>query len=81
MPASVMTMPEAARAVQMYREGYSQPQIATALGRSRKAVRTALRQLGVQTRTSADGYRIWLRKRGGVGTKHPAQRLNLSAHL
>jgi DNA-binding NarL/FixJ family response regulator len=57
MPASVMTMPEAKKAVQMYAEGYSQPQIAAHLNRSRKAVRTALRQLGVKPRTLAEAWR------------------------
>lgn len=67
MPASVMTMPEAKKAAQMHAEGYSQPQIAKALGRSRSAVRTAFRQLDIQTRNPAEGYRAWLRLRGGKG--------------
>jgi DNA-binding NarL/FixJ family response regulator len=54
MPASVMTMPEATKAVQLHALGYSQPQIAQELGRSRKAVRTAFRQLGVKQRTNAE---------------------------
>lgn len=64
MPASVMTMPEAKKAAQMYEEGYSQPQIAQEIGRTRKAVRTAFRQLGIQPRSSAEGYRLWLAKQG-----------------
>jgi biotin operon repressor len=69
MPASVMTMPEATKALQLYEAGYSQPQIAAEIGRSRKAVRTAFRQLGVQPRSSTDGYRAWLRLRGGRGNR------------
>jgi hypothetical protein len=69
MPASTLLMPEAKRAVQMHEQGYSQPQIAQALGRSRKAIRTGLRHMGVTPRTSADGYRSWLRLRGGVGNR------------
>ena len=41
----------------MYQQGYSQPQIAASLNRSRKAVRTVLRQLGVKTRTSSEAWR------------------------
>lgn len=62
MPASVMTMPEAKRAAQMYAEGYSQPQVAKTLCRSRKAVRTALRQLGIPMRSSAEGLRARLQQ-------------------
>ncbi len=69
MPASVMTMPEATRARQMHERGMSQPQIAQALGRSRKAVRTAFKQLGIEQRSPADGYREWLRARGGIGNR------------
>lgn len=58
MPASVMTMPEATKAVQMYQSGASQPEIAEALRRSRKAVRTALRQLGVPARSASDAQRV-----------------------
>lgn len=65
MPASVMTMPEASRALDLYGKGYSQPQIAKEIGRSRKAVRTAFRQLGVSPRSRGDGYRAWLRLHGG----------------
>lgn len=72
MPASVMTMPEASKALQMHEAGHSQPQIAAALGRSRSAVRTALRQLGVAPRTPTEGYRAWLQLRGGVGNKRAA---------
>lgn len=63
MGASVMTMPEATRAVQMYAEGYSQPQIAKALGRTRTAVRTAFKQLGVKQRTPTEGVREWVKRR------------------
>jgi hypothetical protein len=69
MPASVLLMPEATKAVQMYAAGHSTPQIAQALGRSRKAIRTGLRQMGVAPRSPANGYRAWLRLRGGVGNK------------
>lgn len=69
MPASVMTMPEALKARQMHEQGLSQVQIAAALGRSRKAVRTMFRQLDIQPRSSAEGYRTWLQSRGGKGTK------------
>ncbi len=69
MPASQMTMPEATRAAQMHREGYSQKQIAQALDRSRKAIRSALRQLGVQQRSRGEGYRTWLALRGGRGNR------------
>jgi len=65
MPASVMTMPEAKRAVEMHAEGFSQPQIAAALNRSRKAVRTAFRQLGVQQRSRAEGLRERIKQAGG----------------
>ena len=67
MPASVLTMPEATRAAQMHQAGHSELQIAAALGRSRKAVRTGLRQIGVQPRTKGEGYRAWLALRGGKG--------------
>lgn len=67
MPASVLLITEAKRAVQMYEQGYSQKQIARALGRSRKAVRTGLRHMSVTQRSSDEGYRTWLRLRGGVG--------------
>lgn len=50
MPASTMTMPEARRAAQLYESGLSQPEVAKRLQRSRKAVRTALRRLGVELR-------------------------------
>lgn len=69
MPASVLLITEAKKAVQMHAQGYSQKQIARALGRSRKAVRTGLRHMGVQQRSSADGYRLWLQLRGGVGNR------------
>jgi hypothetical protein len=74
MPAAVLLMPEATKAVQMYAAGHSTPQIAAALGRSRKAIRTGLRQMGVAPRSAADGYRAWLRLRGGVGNKITAPR-------
>lgn len=51
----------------MYEQGHSQPQIARALGRSRKAIRTGLRHMGVTTRSRRDGYLAWLRLRGGLG--------------
>lgn len=72
MPASVMKMPEARKAVQMYQEGFSQPQIAQAVGRSRKAVRTALAQLGVKPRTPTEGYLAWLEQRK---SPHPGEQL------
>lgn len=68
MPASVMTMPEATKAVQMYQAGHGQPEIAAALQRSRKAIRTAFRQLGVQTRDRAEAQRV----RGGPRSLHAA---------
>lgn len=73
MPASVMTMPQAKVAVQMHRDGYSQPQIAAALNLSRSAVRTGLKHMGVHPRTQAEGYRSWLLLRGGRGTKAKIQ--------
>ena len=74
----LMTMPQAKRAVQMHRDGHSQPMIAAALGLSRSAVRTGLRYMGVHPRTQAEGYRSWLLLRGGRGTKAKAS-INLSA--
>jgi IS30 family transposase len=71
MPASTLLMPEAKKAVAMHEQGYSQPQIAQALGRSRKAIRTGLRHMGVASRSPADGYRAWLRLRDGVGNRVP----------
>ena len=69
----LMTMPQAKRAVQMHRDGFSQPQIAAALNLSRSAVRTGLKHMGIQPRTQAEGYRAWLRLRGGRGTKATIQ--------
>jgi biotin operon repressor len=69
MPASVLLITEAHKAVQMHEQGYSQPQIAQAIGRSRKAIRTGLRQMGVAPRSPAEGYRLWLKLRGGVGNR------------
>lgn len=60
MPASVLLMPEAVQAVQMYQQGYGTPEIARTLGRSRKAIRTGLRHMGVQTRTNAEARLAWL---------------------
>lgn len=60
MPASVLLMPEAVKAVQLYEQGYGTPSIAQALGRSRKAVRTGLRHMGVPARTSTEGLHAWL---------------------
>jgi DNA-binding NarL/FixJ family response regulator len=57
MPASVLTMPEATKAVRLYAKGDGTPAIAAALGRSRKAVRTALRQLGVRPRSLSEATR------------------------
>lgn len=62
MPASVLTMPEATRAAAMYAQGHSEPEIARTLGRSRKSIRTGLRQIGIKPRTSAEGLRIWHRR-------------------
>lgn len=60
MPASVLLMPEAVKAAQMYRSGYGTPEIAQALGRSRKAIRTGLRHMGVPTRAASDARMAWL---------------------
>jgi hypothetical protein len=51
MSASTVTMPEATVIRQMYESGHGTPAIAVTVGRSRKAVRTALRQLGVELRS------------------------------
>jgi IS30 family transposase len=67
MPASTVTMPEARHVAKLYGMGYSQTQIARSLGRSRSAIRTALRLLGIPTRTPTAGYRAWLARRGGKG--------------
>jgi IS30 family transposase len=64
MPASVLLAPEGKRLAELYAQGYSVPQIAETLGRSRKAIRTGMRHLGMQPRTSAEGLRVWLRLRG-----------------
>lgn len=58
MPASRTTMPEAKKAAALYLAGKSQPAVAAELGKSRKAVRTALRHLGVQARNGADAQRV-----------------------
>ena len=63
MPASVLLMPEAVKAVQLYEQGYGTPEIAQALGRSRKAIRTGLRHMGISTRTNADARKAWLATR------------------
>lgn len=62
MPASVMTMPEARKAIDLYQQGLSQPAVAQAIKRSRKAVRTAFRQLGVQMRDASQAQLIRYRK-------------------
>lgn len=71
MPASVLLMPEAVKAVQMYRSGYGTPEIAQALGRSRKAIRTGLRHMGVPTRTNAEARRAWLALRQNLPRPWP----------
>jgi transposase len=68
-------MPEALKAAEMYEQGHSLPQIAAVIGRSRKTIATGLRQLGRQPRTPAEGYRAWLRLRGGKAT--PRQNVGL----
>ena len=69
MPASPILMPEAMKAAELYAKGHSMSQIALVVGRSRKTVATGLRQLGLDARTTTEGYREWLRLRGGVGNK------------
>jgi hypothetical protein len=54
----LLTMPEATKAAQMYRQGLSHPQVARELGRSRKAIRTALRLLGVPARNASEAQRV-----------------------
>lgn len=61
MPTTVLTMPKARLAARLYEQGYSQPQIASVLGRSRNAVRTALRHMNVQCRDPAEGVRARIR--------------------
>jgi hypothetical protein len=67
MPASVMTMPEAVKAKTMYEQGHGQPEIARALNRSRKAVRTAFRQLGIEVRSRAEAQRARYRQSPSPG--------------
>jgi AraC-like DNA-binding protein len=69
MPASPILMPEALKAADLYAQGYSLPQIAEVVGRSRKTVATGLRMLGHQPRSRTEGYRQWLRLRGSVGNR------------
>lgn len=71
MPASVLLMPEAVKAVQLYEQGYGMPEIADTLGRSRKAIRTGLRHMGVPTRTNAEARRAWLALRNDTPRQWP----------
>jgi IS30 family transposase len=52
-----MSQSEDERAAELYRIGWSQPEVARVMGRSRKAVRQALKRMGVPTRTSKSGQR------------------------
>lgn len=58
MPASVITMPEARQAAALYRAGLSQPEVASRMGKSRSAIRTALRLLEVRPRNSSEAMKI-----------------------
>jgi hypothetical protein len=60
MPFPQMSKAEDERAAELYSLGFSQPEVAGALRRSRKAVRQALRRMGVQARSPHAGQREWI---------------------
>lgn len=64
MPFPQMAPHEDDRAAELYALGFSQPEVAGIMNRSRKAVRQALKRKGIQPRTSPDGYREWIRRAG-----------------
>jgi hypothetical protein len=64
MPASKTTMPEALTIAKLYEQGYGTKRIAAATAKSRKAVRTALRHLGVQMRDLKEARRAELALKG-----------------
>jgi ParB-like chromosome segregation protein Spo0J len=67
-----MSRAEDERAAELYELGFSQPEVAGALGRSRKAVRQALKRMGVPIRTSQQGQREWIdRQRVKDNRKRP----------
>jgi ParB-like chromosome segregation protein Spo0J len=69
-----MSRAEDERAAELYGLGFSQPEVAGALGRSRKAVRNALRRMEVSPRNPAQGQREWIeRQRVKDNRKKPAR--------
>jgi hypothetical protein len=64
-----MTEAEDQRAAELYRLGFSQPEVARVIGRSRKAVRQALARSSIAPRSRADGYREWIARARGRGNR------------
>lgn len=54
------------RIAELYEMGFSQPEVARAVGRSRQAVRQALRRTGVPVRTSKQGQHEWLKRKNFI---------------
>ena len=69
-----MSRAEDERAADLYRIGFSQPEVARVIGRSRKAVRQALNRMNVKPRSSKAGQREWIdRQRCKDNRKKPVR--------
>jgi hypothetical protein len=55
-----MSQAEDEQIAELYSFGYSQPEVARRVGRSRMAVRRALKRQGIESRTPKQAQREWL---------------------
>jgi biotin operon repressor len=76
-----MSAEEDRKAAELYEFGLSQPEVARRIGRSRNAVRQALRRMGIQVRTAKQGQREWLDRPRVKVNRKPVRSVFELAHV